>query len=983
MAAGPGRPAPGRSFEFVGRQRELGLLLAAVRHPPAVVLVEGEAGIGKSRLVHEAALALTAEGHRVLTGHCHPLREPFPYGPVMDALRKGGRWLPAEGVPPTAGALAPLLPDLADRLPSPPPRARDAQAERYQLVHGVRAFLSAIGPAVLVVEDLHWVDEATRELLLLLARDLPERLGLVGTYRAEDLPPRTPVLGAAYRRPPGTSGAVIRLAPLSEAAIGELAAAALGGQATPDLTAALYQRSEGLPLVAEEDLITLAEQSLHGRAAEAAAHLAHAEVPRGLREAVTERLATLSETGAAVVDAAAVLAVPAGEELLAAVAGLDAERGAQGLTEALQAAVLRETGHRDGARGEGPQREDVPPPHGVRHGAGHGGQYVFRHVLAQQVAYRHVPGPQRARLHRQAVEALRALTPPPLVQIAHHTLAAGDREAWLPRVEEAAEQSIALGDTGTAAALLHQVLEQPHLSAGDRSRTALALGRIAVNGPDHLANAAVLRSILADPRLPTATCGEIRMDLGLLMVNHGGDRSGYEEIARSIGELESKPEKAARAMIAMAMNERDEAAAHSRAWLERAEQTLAASPDQAVRAAARATRLTLLARDGDPAVWAELDRLPRQSEDTDLLRQTTRAVYNVGELAIELGHDQRAAELLAESRELARRADIPYLECYSRIALLRLDGVAGRWEGIERGFAELADQYPDMAMAGTEQSLTLGRLATARGRTAEALRHYRAAAEYGERESQVTSAVRAAVGLAAVRLAEGAPEDAWATVTPAVRLLARAGAWARATGLLPVAAAAGLACGQEAAATALVEQAGKGLRGRDGPGARAELHLAHGLIQAQAQPALAVEHLTTARDIWRAVGRPYEAARAAELLARALAATERDRAAAHLTEAVDSFTRLGATADTARCGPLLRELGLTRPAARGRQGYGSRLSPRERQVADLLVEGATNQAIAQALFLSPRTVEQHVAHVLKKLDTTRKTISDVHPGDSA
>jgi hypothetical protein len=87
--------ARGEGFAFVGRGQELDLLLAALQHPPAVVLVEGEAGIGKSRLVHEAASVLTAANGRVLTGLCHPLREPFPFGPVVDALRKAGPWLPA------------------------------------------------------------------------------------------------------------------------------------------------------------------------------------------------------------------------------------------------------------------------------------------------------------------------------------------------------------------------------------------------------------------------------------------------------------------------------------------------------------------------------------------------------------------------------------------------------------------------------------------------------------------------------------------------------------------------------------------------------------------------------------------------------------------------------------------------------------------------------------------------------------------------
>ncbi|MGW4898473.1 ATP-binding protein [Kitasatospora sp. NPDC004240] len=945
-------PGSGGTFEFVGRRRELDLLLAAARHPPAVVLVEGEAGIGKSRLVREATARLTAEGRRVLIGSCHPLREPFRFGPVADALRRAGDWLPEEGLPPTAGALAHLLPDLAARLPPPPPRPEDSQAERYQLVQAVRSFLASIGPAVLVVEDLHWVDEATRELLLLLARDLPEQLSLVVTYRAEDLPPDTPVLGAAYRRPPGTSGASIRLAPLSEAEINELAGAALGEYATAALGTALYDRSQGLPLVAEEDLITLGEHGLPDSPAEATADLVQAEVPMGLREAVTERLAGLSEAGTAVVDAAAVLAVPAAEPLLTAVAGLDPEEGARGLTEALRVAVLRESGS---------------------------GEYLFRHVLAQQVAYGHVQGPRRTRLHQRAIEELRGHTPPPLVQIAHHTLAVGDREAWLDRLEEAVEQATALDDDGTAAALLQQMLKQPALAADVRSRAALALGRIAVNGADYTANLALLRRILTDPRLPAATSGEIRLALGLLMVNHAGDRAGYHEIRQAIPELASEPERATRAMIAIAVNERDDAADQAWSWMDRAERTLRDSTDDVAKAGLRATRLTLLARDGDPTVWEQLDRLPRRSENTDVLRQTTRALYNVGEIAIELGHDHRAAALLTESRELARRATIPYLESYSRTALLRLEALAGHWNGLEERFAELGTEYADMAMAANERNMTAGLFALARGRLTPALKHFTAAAEYGERESQVTSALRAAAAIASVHLAQGDPAEAWATARPAVTALRRAGAWARATGLLPVAVEAATACGEPDAAGKLADDAEQALRGRDAPGAAAELRLARGLLLQDTEPVPAAEYFDRAHQAWKAIGRPYDAARAAERHGRALARAKPQDAAVRLTAAADAYTTLGATADAARCRQLLGELGPAKASPRGRRGYGGSLSPRERQVAELLVEGATNQSIAQALFLSPRTVEQHVAHVLKKLNTTRKTIREAYP----
>lgn len=579
----------GRGFAFVGRRPELDRLLAAVRRPPAVVMVEGDAGMGKSRLVREATATLRTRGWRVVTGFCHPLREPLPYGPVVDALGKVGPWLPAAGLPPSAGALAPLLPDLADRLPPAPSTPDGPGAARHQLIQAVRSVLGAVGRVVMVVEDLHWVDDATRELLLLLARDLPDDLALVVTYRAEDLPPGAAVMGAAYRPPPGASGTVIRLSPLTEADIADLAEAALGAQATPELCAVLHRRSEGLPLVAEEDLITLRDQGRRDVSA-----LDQAEVPSGLREAVTERLTSLSPAGATVVDAAAVLAVPATEALLAEVAGLDGDAAAEGLSEALRAAVLRET--------------DT-------------GRYAFRHVLAQQVAYQHILGPRRTRLHRRAIEELQTQDPVPLVQIAHHTLATGDHRGWLDRTEQAVDQAVALGDNGTAATLLHQILDRPGAAAERRSRAALALARIVNFGVDYAATVRELRAVLADPRLPAATRGEIRLGLGLIMLNVGSDPAGFRELERAVDELAALPHKAAKAMIALALNDRDGAAAHAWEWLDRAERAVRDAADEASRMAVRITRLIVMAMDGDPAVWPLVDRLPRRGADGAVLTQ--------------------------------------------------------------------------------------------------------------------------------------------------------------------------------------------------------------------------------------------------------------------------------------------------------------------------------------------------------------------------
>jgi DNA-binding CsgD family transcriptional regulator len=942
---GGGEAPPGGSFAFVGRRRELGILMAALEHLPTVVLVEGAAGIGKSRLVYEAVTALDSTDVRVLTGFCHPLREPFPFGPVVDALRKIGPWLPeVEQIPPSAGALARLLPDLADRLPSPPPRAGDAYAERYQLLRGLLSFLDAVGPVVLVIEDIHWVDDATRDLLLLLTRDMPAHLGLVLTCRTEDLPPGALPLGSAYRRQPGTNGAAIHLDPLSKQAVQDLARDALGAHATPKLGRVLYDRSEGLPLAAEEDLITLRERGQAGGAG--AADLEQAELPRGLQEAFIERLAALSPAACSVVEAAAVLGVPATEQVLAQVAALDPEQGAAGLTEALRSTILAESGS---------------------------ARYFFRHVLAQKVAYQQMPGPQRSRLHRRTIEVLQAQSPPPLVQIAHHTLQLGDHDAWLRRAEAAVDQAIALGDNGTAAMLLRRILEQPGLAADLRSRAALALAGIAVNGADYVNNAAALRRILADPQLPRTTRGDIRLSLGRLMTNQAGDRAGNREIARAVEELADRPDRAARAMIALAMNERDNTSEQTRGWMDQAEALVRDGPHEGMRAAVQATRLSLRALAGDPDVWALLDQLPRRTDDIEVLRQTARALCNTGEDAIELGHDRRAARLLTEGRELADRAGSPYSESHSRIALLRLEVLAGDWDDVAKRFAALRREYPDMAMAAVEEALVVGMVAAARGQRGRALELLTAAATHGEAQFEVTVTLRSAAGLAALRLAEGAPNDAWEIAAPAVEILRRAGAWARGTGLVPVAVEAALACDDLPGGEQLVSDTKLGLQGLDAPAATAEFHLARAILLGASGPA-AAECFDRARQLWSDIGRPYDTARAVERLGVASAAADPAKTAARLQEALAIYTRLGATYDVARAQRTLQELGLAKPAARGRRGYGNQLSPREKQVAELVAQGATNRDIAETLFLSPRTIEEHVARVLQKLGATRGNV---------
>ncbi|GAA0685772.1 hypothetical protein GCM10010193_44600 [Kitasatospora atroaurantiaca] len=179
----------------------------------------------------------------------------------------------------------------------------------------------------------------------------------------------------------------------------------------------------------------------------------------------------------------------------------------------------------------------------------------------------------------------------------------------------------------------------------------------------------------------------------------------------------------------------------------------------------------------------------------------------------------------------------------------------------------------------------------------------------------------------------------------------------------------------------LADDVERGIRDRDTPAGAADLETARGLLLQEAEPGAAAGHFASAARMWREIGRPYETARAMERQGCALLSTDPASAVGPLTDAAAAFAELGATADVARCEHVLRELGQARPAP-GRRGYGDDLSPRERQVAELLAGGATNQQIAETLFLSPRTVEHHVAKVLKKLGTTRKRVASVYAGES-
>ncbi|RPE28556.1 AAA family ATPase [Kitasatospora cineracea] len=926
-------PAPERrGFAFVGREPELAELVELLDARPAVALVQGEAGVGKTRLVAEAAGALRARGVGTVVGGCHPLREPLPFGPVIDALGALGPLLPPGArLGAAAAPLAPLLPDLADRLPPPPAGPTGPGEQRQAVLTATRALLAAAAPVVLVVEDVHWADDATRELLLLLAGSLPEDTALLLTYRGEEV--RGPLLGRELRRPAGTGLRDLALHRLDRPALAALAGSALGPDGARRLTGALYERSHGLPLIAVEDLITL------GTRPGAADRPDLLGVPRSLREVLAARIERLTPDAADLVDAAAVLAVPASGDLLAEAAALPADRADAALTDALERSVLVE---------HGPDR------------------YGFSHALARRSVYDALPGPLRTRLHRRVLGLLTARDPQPLVQIAHHTEALGDTAQWLVHARAAADRAMEVGDLGTAALMLRRIIDHPGLPADELGAAARSLAEAVTYTAEAGASADALRRIVDTPGLAPAVRGEIRARLGQILRLHLGGSHGVAELEEAAVELAAdNPRHAAKTLaVIAAMDTGDATAAERRVWMDRALALLERVDDPEATAVVHTNRLVSLPVCATPEIPGLLAALPRHSDHPKVVFCTVISLSNAAEIACCTGLDAQVRGWAEEATALGERAGLDGLAMYARSYPVLLDWAAGRWTRFDTALAAYRRRFPDSPVADTGLlAAAQGAIAAARGRAARAAEHFRTALD---QDATSVLALPAAAGLARLHLDRDDPDTAWRTLAPALRLLRRREAWPFAFDLVPTAVDTALRRGDRAAAAALAAEHAAGLDGLVSPGGRAEQHTAAGLLADT--PDAAADAFRRARDAWRSVGRPHPAALAAERAALAGPAAD---AGPLLTAAAEEFDRLGAVRDASRTRRRLRALG---PVPRTPGDPADTLSPRERQVADLLAEGARNKEIAAALFVSERTAEHHVAAVLRKLGTTRKAL---------
>ncbi|HXT90737.1 MAG TPA: AAA family ATPase, partial [Trebonia sp.] len=426
---------------FIGRREELaslaGLLERAKAKEPAFALIGGEAGIGKTRLTRELAVLADDQGCCVLTGQCVELGgEGLPLAPLVDALRTLARTLPpdvlADVLGPAAPALSRLLPELAGAAAGPAAAvtmASEDMSKAQLLEHVLGTFdrLSGLRPVLLVVEDLHWADRSTLDLIAFLFRSLRQsRVMIAVTYRSDELHRRHPLrpLLTSWERDRSVNG--IGLSRFSREEVAAQLSAILGRRPAPATTDTVFDRSGGNAYLVEE------------LAGAVAAGGDPADLPPSLADVLLSRVDALTDGAQRLLRTASVAGRAVPDRLLAEVASLDEAELLRALRETVDSHLL------------------VVDP------SGHG--YAFRHALTRDAVYEDMLPGERVRLHAAYAAALDrdpALSGGDVdaSALAYHWYAALDLPRALPATTAAAARAAAAGAPAEALRLLERALE--------------------------------------------------------------------------------------------------------------------------------------------------------------------------------------------------------------------------------------------------------------------------------------------------------------------------------------------------------------------------------------------------------------------------------------------------------------------------------------------------------------------------------------------
>ena len=945
------------SPDFVGRDRELAALADAADRPPAIVLVEGEAGIGKSRLLQEW-LAVPRR-RRALVSVCPPLRESLTLGPIVDAFRGIDRSVAGLGLTDLAGALRPLFPEWSSDLPPSLEALDDAKAARHRLFRALDELLRALGVDILVLEDAHWADDVTLEFLLFLtSRQQSDGPSLVISYRPEEVDAGSLLLRLTSRLPAGITQLRIALASLPPDETASLVSSMLDGKPiSAEFTTFMHERTGGVPLALEESVRLLADRAdiVFRDGQWVRLKLSELQVPPTVRDSTRERVGRLSAEAQQVLRAAAILAERSSEATIGATADLTPDACRAGIAEATEAGIL-----------DGDDR----------------GSWRFRHVLAATAVYESIAHTDRRPLHARAGRALEGIVPPPVARLAHHFREAGEIEPWARYAEQAAADAMASGDHTTAVVLLVDLLPAP-LPPSDLARLARTAGLAALGRRepvDDVYHRVVdgLRAVLDVPGLSARQQAEIRNPLGRLLITGGEAGAARRELEKAVADLGHDPVEAAKAMtyLGWAYGSPWPASTH-RKWLRRAAEITAGIESPGARLNLAGNRAAALLMLGDEEAWNAVADLPLDGDTPNVRLDLARIHVNIGTGAVIWGRYADAERHLAVALRLADAEKAARLEINVRIEEANRDWFTGRWDGLAERSAALAEADRDRPALSLASLRLTARLAAAAGRRREAEEQFRTVLDEATRLGAADDTMEPAAALSRLLLADGHVDRALRITERGLDTVRTKDIWLWGTDLVPARVEGHLVAGDLEAARRLTEEFARGLRGHTAPAPLAALAVCRAqLAAAEEEPAEAAAAYDLAARAWEAMPRPYDAMLARERQAVALLAADRVVEGRRLLSTqYEELFRLGARGEADRVAQRLREHGAEVPRLwrGGRKGYGDRLSPRELDVVRLVVAGKTNREISRILAKSPATVDQQLRSAMRKLHVTTRT----------
>jgi DNA-binding CsgD family transcriptional regulator len=958
---------PGRlsSRVFVGRSSEVAQLHAAYHQAAggaaAAVLVGGEAGVGKTRLLGELTSWARDAGAQVLMGQCADLRDAaVPLLPIAEALGT---------LPERPGRLA----GAPEATEAPPEliavgRGTAPGAGAFIPVLDVLRGMSETAPVLLALEDVHWADRTTLDLLtFVVGRLRDERLLLVVTYRSDEVDRREALRGflaEAARRPRVERLQLARLTPAE--ALAQLEGILESAPPRP-FADRIFARSEGNPLFAEE-LVAAAGQDGAER------------LPETLRDMLLVRIGRLSASAQSVVRAAAVGGRRVHHELLAGAIDLDAEQLTRAIREAVREHVL----------------------------VADGDSVTFRHPLLQEAANGELVPGEGARLHAAYARALERR--PELAggtratvaaEIAHHWSHAGDAPRALGASVRAGLEAERAYARAEAADHLIRALELWDTVPDAEERAGLERAEVLARAAEaaawsgsseraiELVSAALDR---LDERDEPARAALLHGRRGFYLWWDGRGADGisdYEDAARL---MPAEP-SADRAFVLAGLGLALMLTGQEERSREVCEQALEVARTVGARLA-EVWALTTLGND--------LASLGRRQAGLARLREARVLAHDLGDPALlahtaiglshELYRDGRFQEAMAVALEGAEYADHAGLgAAYGALCALNVAEAAfelGRWDVVERVTGEvLAERGSDLVVGFARQQLV--ELSVVRGDFAAA--HEGLGGVRDLLSPASTPETRAHVLELEAELAvwEGRPEEASRVAAEVCELAAGFDIpFAMRSAVLGIRAEADRAerarAGRDASAVRAASERARGFLSSEAAGARellltmeAELARAEGRADPAAWEAAAIA--------WERREAPFRAAYARWRWAEALLAEPGGRQGA-----TDVLRAARAVAEHLGAKPLLGEIdALARraridldsadaPVVSARAGLPAAarelgLTPRELEVLEHVALGQTNREIAAELFISARTAGVHVSHILEKLGASTRT----------